>query len=151
MIFSGEVRKPVVREYDGKNILSFQLMKKNYNKDKSAEVSYTWLNVTVFDAKPFQVAQFAEKAFVAGSGEFTLRSYADNDGSKRQSADVRCNSMDVDSAYVEREQGQPSERSVVDAAMSAAKVRKPVDASACGAGGNDEPPFKSDLGADAWG
>jgi single-stranded DNA-binding protein len=100
MIFSGEVRKPVVREYDGKNILSFQLMKKNYNKDKSAEASYTWLNVTVFDAKPFQVQQFAEKAFVAGSGEFTLRSYADKDGSKRQSADVRCNSMDVDSAYV---------------------------------------------------
>lgn len=100
--FSGEVRKPVVREYDGKKILSFQVMKKNYNKDKSAEASYTWLNVTVFDAKPFQIAQFAEKSFVAGSGEFTLRSYVDKDGSKRQSADVRCNSMDVDSAYVER-------------------------------------------------
>ena len=107
MSFSGEVRKPVVREYDGKNILSFQVMKRNYNKDKSAEASYTWLNVTVFDAKPFQTAQFAEKAFVAGSGEFTLRSYADKDGSKRQSADVRCNSMDVDSAYVEREQAEP--------------------------------------------
>ena len=102
MSFSGEVRKPVVREYDGKNILSFQVMKKNYNKDKSAEASYTWLNVTVFDAKPFQIAQFAEKAFVAGSGEFTMRSYADKDGGKRQSADVRCNSMDVDSTYVER-------------------------------------------------
>jgi single-stranded DNA-binding protein len=102
MIFSGEVRKPVVREYDGKSILSFQIMRKNYNKDPAAEKSYTWLNVTVFDAKPFQIAQFAEKAFVAGSGEFTLRSYADKDGSKRQSADVRCNSMDVDSAYFER-------------------------------------------------
>jgi single-stranded DNA-binding protein len=119
MIFSGEVRKPVVREYDGKNILSFQLMKKNYNKDKSAEAAYTWLNVTVFDAKPFQVRQFAEKAFVAGSGEFTLRSYADKDGSKRQSADVRCNSMDVDSAYVERgetaEPAQKAHRNVVSA------------------------------------
>ena len=143
MIFSGEVRKPVVREYDGKNILSFQVMKKNYNKDKSAESSYTWLNVTVFDAKPFQIAQFAEKAFVAGSGEFTLRSYADKDGSKRQSADVRCNSMDVDSAYVEREQADPA---------PVPRVQKSVVPTSIGGGGTDQdPPFKSDLGADAWG
>ena len=122
--FSGEVRKPTVKEYDGKKILSMQMMKKNYNKDKSAEATYTWLNVTVFDAKPFQLAQFVEKAFVAGSGEFTLRSYVDKDGSKRQSADVRCNSMDVDSAYVEREQSdapapaKPERRTVLPAPSS---------------------------------
>ena len=34
-----------------------------------------------------------------------------------------------------------------------ARAQKSVvaDASTCGAGGNGEPPFKSDLGADAWG
>jgi single-stranded DNA-binding protein len=133
MIFSGEVRKPVVREYDGKSILSFQVMKKNYNKDKSAEASYTWLNVTVFDAKPFQVQQFAEKAFVAGSGEFTLRSYVDKDGSKRQSADVRCNSMDVDSAYVER--GETAEP---EPAPSKVTHRNVVPTAG---GANDEVPF----------
>ena len=128
--FSGEVRKPVVREYDGKSILSFQVMKRNYNKDKSAEASYTWLNVTVFDAKPFQIAQFAEKAFVAGSGEFTLRTYADKDGSKRQSADVRCNSMDVDSAYVEREQAEPAPATRAQKSVVPAKVDD-----------SDSPPF----------
>ena len=144
MSFSGEVRKPTVKEYDGKKILSVQLMKKNYNKDKSAEASYTWLSVTIFDAKSFQIAQFVDKAFVSGSGEFTMRSYVDKDGSKRQSADVRCNSMDVDSAYVEREQAEA-------APVPRAQKSVVADASACGAGGSDEPPFLCYMGADAWG
>ena len=130
MSFSGEVRKPTVKEYDGKKILSVQLMKKNYNKDKSAEATYTWLSVTIFDAKPFQVAQFVDKAFVAGSGEFIMRSYVDKDGSKRQSADVRCNSMDVDSAYVEREQAEPAPVPRVQKSVVPAKVDD-----------SDSPPF----------
>ena len=131
LTFSGEVRKPVVREHEGKSILSFQMMKKNYNKDKSADVAYTWLNITVFDVKPFQLQQFTERAFVTGGGEFTMRSYVDKDGAKRQSVDVRCSSMDVDAAYVEREQGQE--------APSKTTHHNVVSHSTATA--NDEPPF----------
>lgn len=98
--FSGQVRKPEVRDMGDKKILSFQLMKKNYAKDKNAEPTWTHVNFTLFDAKPFQIDQFKQDVFVAGGGEFSMRSWVDKDGNKRQSADVRIDNFGLDSAYV---------------------------------------------------
>lgn len=93
--FSGEVRKPQPKTIGGKQCVEFQIMKKNYTKD-GEEATFTWIRVTVFDAKPWQIEQCQEGKFVAGSGEFTMRGYTDKDGNKRQSAEVRCNSFDLD-------------------------------------------------------
>lgn len=92
--FSGDVRKPQTKTIGGKQCVEFQLMRKNYAAQGS-EATFTWIRVTVFDAKPWQFEQCQEGRFVAGSGEFTLRSY-EKDGQKRQSAEVRCNSFDLD-------------------------------------------------------
>lgn len=100
MSFSGEVRKPQTKDIGGKKAIEFQLMKKNYGKS-DAEATYTWVRVTVFDAKDWQVVQCAEGKFVAGVGEFTLRSY-EKDGVKRQSAEIRCTSFQLDAPYSEQ-------------------------------------------------
>ncbi len=72
MNFSGDVRKPTTKDIGGKPAIEFQLMKKNY-APAGQEATFTWIRVTVFDCKPWQVKQCEEGKFVAGSGEFTLR------------------------------------------------------------------------------
>ena len=99
MQFSGDVRKPAVKDIGGKKAIEFQLMSKNY-APAGQEASFTWLRITIFGAQEWQVAQCAEGKFVAGSGEFTLRSY-EKDGQKRQSAEVRCQSFDLDAPFIE--------------------------------------------------
>ncbi len=123
--FSGDVRKPQTKEIGGKPAIEFQLMKKNYGA-KDTEATFTWLRVTVFDCKPWQVEQCQEGKFVAGVGEFTLRSY-EKDGQKRQSAEVRCTSFQLDGARTEEKA----------AAAPAPRPTKPAPA----ATNDDEPPF----------
>lgn len=94
--FSGDVRKPQVKDIGGKPCVEFQLMRKNYAA-QGAEATFTWIRVTVFDCKPWQITQCQDGKFVAGVGEFSLRSY-EKDGQKRQSAEVRCNSFQIDGA-----------------------------------------------------
>lgn len=97
MSFSGDVRKPKTLDIGGKKAVEFQLMKKNYGKP-DAPATFTWVRVTLFDAKDWQITQCEEGKFVAGSGEFTLRSY-EKDGEKRQSAEIRCSSFDLDGPF----------------------------------------------------
>ena len=92
--FSGECRKPQVKQIGNDQAIEFQLMRKNYGKAE-AEATFTWVRVTVFKPQPWQIEQCQEGRFVCGSGEFTLRSY-EKDGQKRQSAEVRCQSFDLD-------------------------------------------------------
>lgn len=91
--FSGEARKVEHKTIGGKSAVQIQLCKKNYTK-QGEEPSFTWITVMVWEPKEFQ--HFSEGGFVAGSGEFTMRSYTDKDGNKRQSAEVRCTSFDVE-------------------------------------------------------
>jgi single-stranded DNA-binding protein len=131
--FSGAIRKPIAKELQGKQMLAFQLMRKNYNKDAAADATYTWVNVSVFDCRPSQIEQCLEGVFVSGIGEFSMRSYTDKSGANRQSADVRCSGRDIDTAYVEHGQQRAE-----------APVAKPVRRDAVSPSStevNDEPPF----------
>lgn len=129
MSFSGDVRKPQVKEIGGKPCVEFQLMKKNYSKP-DAEATFTWLRVTCFDVKPWQITQCQEGRFVAGTGEFTLRSY-EKDGQKRQSAEIRCSSFDLDGPRAE-------EQAPTVVAPAARAPSKPAPATAPT---DDEPPW----------
>jgi single-stranded DNA-binding protein len=106
MEFSGQVRKPEVRDMGDKKILSFGLMRKNYEKDKSAEPTWTHVRFMLFDAKPVHIEWAKADNFIAGGGSFSMRSWVDKDGNKKQSADVRIDSFGMDAAFVEREQGE---------------------------------------------
>ncbi len=93
LFFSGEARKVELKTIGDKPAVQIQLCKKNYAK-KGDEPTFTWITVLVWEPKELQT--FVEGGFVAGSGEFTMRSYTDKDGNKRQSAEVRCTSFDVE-------------------------------------------------------
>lgn len=97
--FSGEVRKAQLKTIGNDQAVEFQLMRKNY-AGKNSEASFTWIRVTLFKPQPWQIQQCQDGKFVSGSGEFTLRSF-EADGQKRQSAEVRCSSFDLDGPRVD--------------------------------------------------
>ena len=103
--FSGEVRKPQVKTIGTDQAVEFQVMRKNYTK-QGEEATFTWIRVTCFKPQPWQIEQCQEGKFISGSGEFTLRSY-EKDGVKRQSAEVRCQSFDLDGPRTNAPSGQP--------------------------------------------
>jgi single-stranded DNA-binding protein len=134
--FSGECRNPQIKTIGNDQAVEFQVMRKNYAK-QGEEATFTWVRVTVFKPQPWQIEQCQEGKFVAGSGEFTLRSYLDKDGQKRQSADVRCQSFDIDGPRTNAPAG-PIEHHAAKPYDSQANraADKPAPVSA-----GDEPPF----------
>jgi hypothetical protein len=95
--FSGEIRKCEHKTLGGKPMVELQICKKNYAK-QGDEPSFTWIRVAVWEPKEFQ--HFHEGGFVAGSGEFSMRSFLNKDGVKQQSAEVRCGSFDVETPRI---------------------------------------------------
>jgi hypothetical protein len=93
MQFSGEARKVAHKTIGGKSAVEIQLCKKNY-APAGQEATFTWLTITVWEPKEFQ--HFHDGGFVSGSGEFSVRSYTDKDGNKKQSNEVRCTSFDIE-------------------------------------------------------
>ena len=123
LCFSGEIRKSEARVAGGKQLVELQICRKNYHKD-GEEPTFTWIKVNVWEPKEWQLHGFATGKYVAGVGEFTLRSY-EKDGQKRQAAEVRCTSYDIDVP-------KPGD----GAGQAPAPAAKPVPASADG-----EPPW----------
>ncbi len=104
--FSGEVRKSQTKTIGQDQAVEFQIMRKNY-AGKDAEASFTWIRVTLFKPQAWQIQQCQDGKFVSGSGEFTLRSF-EKDGVKRQSAEVRCQSFDLDGPSVDAPEAAPA-------------------------------------------
>jgi len=119
--FSGEVRKAQVKTIGQDQAVEFQLMRKNY-VSKNSEASFTWIRVTLFKPQPWQIEQCKDGKFVSGSGEFTLRSF-EADGQKRQSAEVRCSSFDLDGPRVD----QAAETASVPAAKPGPRIPAKAD------------------------
>ncbi len=94
LFFAGQIKKAETRMAGDTPILELSVCKKNYAKP-GVEPTFTWINCTIFKPADFQVQKCIKGAFVAGCGEFTLRSYEGKDG-KAVSADVRCGSFDVE-------------------------------------------------------
>ena len=128
MIFSGNIKRIDVKDAGGKAIVEMSMCRKNYCKE-GAEQTFTWLNITVWNA-PDWICNVPTGTFIAGCGEFTLRSYEAKDGTKKTVADVRCNSFDIQVAKDEhtKQASQPQHH-------AAPSVPPPADL------GDDEPPF----------
>jgi len=131
MNFSGEIRKIEHKRAGEKNIAEIQICKKNY-APKETEATFTWLKITLWEPKEFQMDSLVQGSFVAGSGEFSLRSYNKSDGTRGTSCEVRCNSMDLD---VSR---PPAQAQAEAEPVKPAMVKPRIPAATAG---NDEPPF----------
>ena len=94
LFFTGEIKKAEHRMAGDKPIVEVSLCKKF--KEKDADDSFTWVRITLWQPAEFQVAKLVKGGFIAGSGEFKLRSYKDKDGNKAVSAEIRCTSFDVE-------------------------------------------------------
>lgn len=142
MMFSGEVKKVEHRQAAGKPLIEASICKKNRLREGEEE-SYTWLNLTIWGPFPdWMLPRMVKGAMIAGIGEFTLRSYV-KDGVKQKSADVNCQSFDVEvsdesprqSATVQHEPTQRAEPKVVNKMTQA--TRDAVQGM-----GSSEPPFQ---------
>lgn len=144
--FGEFVRKCEHKTIGNDPAIAIQCCRKNYTKD-GAEPTFTWINITIFKAPPWMAKKARVGAFIAGSGEFTLRTY-DKDGQKKQSADVRCNSFDVD--FVDAK--EKSDTAAASPAI-AHHAAKPVDSQAKRAGtaapDDADIPFSRYIGADS--
>ena len=95
--FAGEIKRIEFRTVGQDQVAEFSICKKNKTKDGEEE-SFTWATISLWKPASFQLPRLVKGAFVAGSGEFHLRSYVDKTGLKRQSAECRCTSYDVEIA-----------------------------------------------------
>ncbi len=134
IIFAGSINKVEMREVGGKPIAEVQLCKKNRTKEGDPE-SYTWLKATIWSPPAFMIPKLVKGSFIAGSGNFTLRSY-EKDGVKRQSAECSCESFDVEvsDGQTREVQHEPTQR-------AAPKVNVNMGGSQSAAIAGDQPPF----------
>lgn len=95
LTFAGQIKKAEHRQVGDKNVLTLSVCKKNYAKD-GQEPTFTWINVNVWGPLPdWLVSKAVKGALIAGTGEFSMRSYQDKNGAKCVSAEARCQSYDV--------------------------------------------------------
>lgn len=131
LTFAGAIKKAECRQVQDKTVLDLSVCRKNYAK-QGEEATFTWVRVQVWGAPDWMAAKAIKGAFVAGCGEFTLRIYTDKQGKSGMSADVRCNSFDVEIGTDEPAEALPQK-------APAKAPSKPAPATAVD---EDEPPFK---------
>ncbi len=136
LTFAGQIKKAECRRAGDRDIIEMSICRKNHGK-KDDEPTFTWINVTVWEPPEWMRAKAIKGAFVAGCGEFSMRSYETKEGVKKSSADVRCSSFDVE---LGADAGEASEPAAAPAPSQESKIRHrhvPVATAAT----DDEPPF----------
>lgn len=93
--FAGEIKKAESKNVGGKSMVELSLCRKHKGRN-GGEDTFSWLRVSVWEPAEFQVPKLVKGAFVAGSGDFQLRSYQDKDGKDRVSAECRSTSFDIE-------------------------------------------------------
>jgi hypothetical protein len=92
----GQIKKVDIRDAAGKTLAEVSLCKKVKGRN-GAEDQYTWIRATIWSVPDWMQTKLVKDAFIGLTGDFELRSY-EKDGVKRQSAEVRCQSFDVEIA-----------------------------------------------------
>lgn len=136
LAFAGIIHKVEVRQAGQKTVAEISAWKKR--KDKDGNEEYCWIKVTVWEPKDWQVKNMTKGRMISGIGDFWLRSYTDRDGNRKQSAEVKCSSFDVETQSDERE--APSKGEPV-AAQASAEKQQPPQPSQSSSSADDEPPF----------
>jgi single-stranded DNA-binding protein len=98
MFFAGEIKRADVRAVGDKSVLEFSLCRKNFAKKDASpdDVTFTWVNVSVWDPKEFVVENARKGVFVAGSGDCELTSYIDKEGEKKPKLSIRTTGFDIE-------------------------------------------------------
>lgn len=130
MSFAAPITKVDHKEVGGKALVEASLCKKNRAKEGQGP-TFSWLRVSIWSPPDWMAAKLVKGAMLAGTGEFTLRSY-EKDGQKRQSAEVNCQSFDVEVS------GGATDAAPGAEAPAAAAPKRPAPVAAAG---DDEPPF----------
>lgn len=130
MSFAAPITKVDFKEVGGKSLAEVSICKKNRAKE-GQEPTFSWLRVSIWAPPDWMAAKLVKGAMLAGTGEFTLRSY-EKDGQKRQSAEVNSQSFDVEVS------GGASESAPRAEAPAAAAPKKPAPVATSA---EDEPPF----------
>lgn len=135
LLFSGEIKKAETKSINGKPMVELSICKKNKTKE-GEEDSFTWVRASVWDCPNWLAPRLVKGAFVAGCGDFSMRSYKDKDGNKATSADIRCSGYDItmpddrpkQSAVPQTTPYEPTQRSapVVNNQMSKPAIAQPV-------------------------
>lgn len=129
MQFAAPITKVEHKEVGGTPLSEVSVCKKNRTKE-GQEPTFSWIRISVWGAPAWMQAKLIKGAMIAGSGEYTLRSY-EVDGLKRQSAEVNCQSFDVEISAA------PPEAETV----TGHTVRAPIAMPAAPDVATDEPPF----------
>jgi single-stranded DNA-binding protein len=127
--FAGEAKKVQLKSIGAKTAMEFSLCSKNYTAP-GAEAKWTWIRVTVWEPKDWLIQGVRDGVFVAGSGEFSTRSYDASTGEKKMEAEVRCSGFDLTFA-------RPPQVNAADAET----VRLPARSPSTVPDATDEPPF----------
>lgn len=130
MTFAGEVKKADHKEVGGKKLVELSICKKNRGK-AGEEDHFTWLRISLWEPADFQTPKLVKGAFIAGSGDATLRGYTDKDGHEKSSLECRCGSFDVEVTGANVATESPAPRPARAAAPSVSPA----------ATNDDEPPF----------
>lgn len=93
--FAGQITKAETKQVGEKTLIEVSLCKKHKGRN-GGEDTFTWIRVNVWEPADFQVPKLVKGAFIAGSGEFQLRSFEGKDGSKQVSAECRSSSFDIE-------------------------------------------------------
>lgn len=129
--FAGQIKRADTKNVGGKDLIEVSLCRKQKGR-AGAEDTFAWIKVSIWEPAAFQVPKLVKGAFIAGSGEFSARSYDGKDG-KATSMEVRCSSFDVE---VESGGGEGSRDE--HPAKAAPRQQAPI-----GGGADDsEPPFQ---------
>lgn len=94
MSFAGLITKADVKQIGEKTLVEVSLCKKHKGRN-GGEDTFTWLRVNIWEPADFQLPKLVKGSFIAGSGDFQLRSY-EKDGQKGASAECRCTSFDIE-------------------------------------------------------
>lgn len=129
--FAGQITKADVKQISEKTLVEVSLCKKHKGRN-GGEDTFTWLRVNVWEPADFQLPKLVKGSFIAGSGDFQLRSY-EKDGQKGTSAECRCSSFDV-----EVSDGLPKEpQTDKPLPQRVTAPRRPITSAII----DDEPPF----------
>ncbi len=133
MIFAGHAKKVESKMAGDKPILEVSLCKK-VSKAGVEPAVFTWIRVTIWQPPDWMTQRLVKGSFVAGSGEFTSRSFDGKDG-KQTALEVRSTSFDIEVG-----DAAPS-----DAVAAQQQRPAPVKPAPSGGGqGSDSPPFAPD-------
>lgn len=93
--FSGKIQKAEFRQAGEKTVCEVSVCEKKYNKDKSAEPEYDWIQASIWDPPEFLAAKLKKGNFITFSGGFSTRKYTDKAGVEKKNMECRCDTRNV--------------------------------------------------------